>query len=162
MAKRPAIEVDEDYLKEVMAGGAALPKREKERSDTKAEQREQQAAAAKQPASLPQTEPPVKEEEKDAAIRQVEADEPEETVKPARKRKEAGDYEAVFLRRKAGVPRRQTYISACLYEKINSFLPVIAGGLSITGYIDNILTRHLEQYKDDVNELYERKSKKPF
>jgi hypothetical protein len=28
MAKRPTVEVDEDYLKEVMAGGASLPKRE--------------------------------------------------------------------------------------------------------------------------------------
>jgi hypothetical protein len=27
MAKRPTVEVDEDYLKEVMAGGASLPKR---------------------------------------------------------------------------------------------------------------------------------------
>ncbi|MDR1717666.1 MAG: DUF3408 domain-containing protein [Prevotella sp.] len=148
MAKRPAIEVDEEYLKEVMAGGAVLPRREKTPPGTKAEQRER-------------TEPPV-EEDKDAAARQVEADEPKESAKPARKRKEAGDYEAAFLQRKAGVPRRQTYISASLYEKISSFLPVIAGGLSITGYIDNILTFHLEQYRDDINELYERKSKKPF
>ncbi|GHV18483.1 transposase [Bacteroidia bacterium] len=154
MAKRPTIEVDEDYLKEVMAGGAVLPKREKAQPGTKAEQGEQQA-------SPPQTEPPVKEE-KDIETHPVETVEAKEPAKPARKRKEAGDYEAVFLQRKAGVPRRQTYISASLYEKINSFLPVIAGGLSITGYIDNILTLHLEQYKEDINELYEKKSQKPF
>ncbi|MDR0349482.1 MAG: DUF3408 domain-containing protein [Tannerella sp.] len=38
----------------------------------------------------------------------------------------------------------------------------MANGLSITAYIDNILTHHLEQYREDINELYERKSQKPF
>jgi hypothetical protein len=88
--------------------------------------------------------------------------EPKEAAKPVRKKKEAQDYESIFLQRKAGVPRRQTYISSHLYEKIGRFLPVIAGGLSITGFVDNILTHHLEQYRDDINELYEHKSQKPL
>jgi hypothetical protein len=134
MAKRPTVEVDEEYLREVMAGGATFPKKEEA------------------------TKPPGKEE-KETEIQPVE---PKEPMKPVRKRKEAQDYEPVFLQRKAGVPRRQTYISSQLYEKINSFLPVIANGLSITAYLDNILTHHLEQYRDDINELYERKSQKPF
>jgi hypothetical protein len=134
MAKRPTVEVDEEYLCEVMAGGATFPKKEEV------------------------TKSPVKEE-KETEIQSVG---PKEAAKPVRKRKEAQDYEPVFLQRKAGVPRRQTYISAALYEKVSSFLPVIAGGLSITAYIDNILTHHLEQYRDDINELYERKSQKPF
>jgi hypothetical protein len=140
MAKRPTVEVDEEYLREVMAGGAVLPKREE---------------PAKAPV-LPQTGQPVKEEEKEVTTQTV------ETSKPVRKRKETQDYEPVFLQRKAGVPRRQTYISAALYEKISRFLPVIANGLSVTAYIDNILTHHLEQYREDINELYERKSQKPF
>jgi hypothetical protein len=109
------MEVDEEYLREVMAGGASF-----------------------------------------------ETAESKEVVRQVRKKREAQDYESVFLQRKAGVPRRQTYISSALYEKINSFLPVIAGQLSITAYLDNILTHHLEQYRDDINELYERKSQKPF
>jgi hypothetical protein len=132
MAKRPTVEVDEEYLREVMAGGAAFPKKE---------------------------EAPVKEEEKEVVMQPPET---KETAKSVRKRKESQDYEAVFLQRKAGVPRRQTYISAHLYEKISSFLPVIANGLSITAYLDNILTHHLEQYREDINELYEKKSQKPF
>ena len=146
MAKRPTVEVDEEYLKEVMAGGAAFPK--------KAEQ------AAQLPASSPQTEPPVKEEKE--VVQPVANEETKEPAKPFRKKKEAQDYEAAFLQRKAGVPRRQTYISSALYEKINSFLPVIANGLSITAYLDNILKHHLEQYREDINEIYERKSQKPF
>jgi hypothetical protein len=143
MAKRPTVEVDEEYLREVMAGGAIFPRK---------------AETAQPPVPPSPAELPVKEE-KESGVQPVE---PKEPVKPVRKRKEAQDYEPVFLQRKAGVPRRQTYISSCLYEKINSFLPVIANGLSITAYLDNILTHHLEQYRDDINELYERKSQKPF
>ena len=136
MAKRPTVEVDEDYLKEIMAGGTLQTR--------------------KGPTKSINIQQPVKEEEKESDVQPV------ETAKPVRKKREAQDYEVAFLQRKAGVPRRQTYISSSLYEKINSFLPVIAGGLSITAYLDNILTHHLEQYKDDINELYERKSQKPF
>jgi hypothetical protein len=163
MAKRPTVEVDEDYLKEVMAGGA-LPKKEHPKPE-----------AGQQPAERPsasrlQAEPPVKEEENDIAEQAAQRSCPKETAppetgepsRPVRKRKEAQDYESLFLKRKAGALRRQIYISSSLYEKIGSFLPVIAGRLSITGYIDNILTHHLEQYRDDINGLYEKKSQKPF
>ncbi|GHU57539.1 transposase [Bacteroidia bacterium] len=148
MAKRPTVEVDEEYLKEVMAGGASVPKKEKQ--------------AAQPPASPPQTESPVKEEEKEAVMPPDAGGETKEPAKTVRKKKETQDYEPLFLQRKAGVPRRQTYISAALYEKINSFLPVIANGLSITAYLDNILTHHLDLYREDINELYEKKSQKPF
>ena len=141
MAKRPTVEVDEQYLLEVMAGGSAFSRKE-----------EQPAPAEKPPVT----------EEKQSEAQPVETVESKEAVKPVRKKKEAQDYETVFLERKAGAPRRQTYISAAHYDKIISFLPVIAGGVSITVYINNILTHHLEQYKDDINELYERKTQKPF
>ena len=84
-------------------------------------------------------------------------------TKSIRKKREAHDYESLFLERKASIDRRQTYIGAELYKKISSFLPVIAGHqFSVTAYVNNILTHHLEQYKEDINELYERKSQKPF
>jgi hypothetical protein len=143
MVKRPTIEVDEEYLKEVMAGGAVLPKRE-------------------EPAKPPAAPPPAEQSVKEETDNETQTPEAKETLKPVRKKKEAQDYETVFLQRKAGLPRRQTYISSQLYEKIIRFLPVIANGLSITGYIDNILIHHLEQHKEDINELYERKSQKPF
>jgi hypothetical protein len=146
MAKRPTVEVDEEYLREVMAGGATFPKK---------------AEPVKPPVPPSSMEPSVREE-KEVVIQPVETVESKEPAKPVRKRKDAQDYEPVFLQRKAGVPRRQTYISAALYEKISSFLPVIASRLNITAYLDNILTHHLEQYRDDINELYERKSKKPL
>ena len=147
MAKRPTVDVDEDYLKEIMAGGVSRPS--KEPSQPVTEQPPLESSVPEQPA----------EEEKETAL-PVEVKEP---VKPARKKRDAPDYETVFLERKVSLFRRQTYISAELYEKISRFLPVIAGiGFGITPYINNILAHHLELYKDEINELYERKSQKPL
>ena len=144
MAKRPMMEVDEDYLKEIMAGGVGRPKKE---------QPKPLPEQAPEPSDLEQP----KKEEPETAVQT------KEPVKQVRKKREASDYEKLFLERKASVDRRQTYIDADLYKKISSFLPVIAGHqFSITAYVNNILAHHLEQHKEDINELYERKSKKPF
>ena len=140
MAKRPTVDVDEDYLKEIMAGGVSRPTKEPPKPEDK--------------------QPVEEEKETTETTMPVEAKEP---VKTGRKKREAQDYETVFLERKASVLRRQIYISAELYDKINNFLPVIAGhGFGITSHVNNILTHHLDLYKDDINELYERKSKKPL
>ena len=160
MAKRPTVDVDEDYLKEIMAGNISRPQR-----------KEQTGSAAEQPPDsfIPKT--PVNEEKQtsmqastpEIPVKEDKQTETKESVKPVRKKREAQDYESLFLERKASTARRQTYISAQLYEKINSFLPVIAGHpFTITSYINNVMAHHLEMHKDDINELYERKSRKPF
>ena len=156
MAKRPTVDVDEDYLKEIMAGNISRPQR-----------KEQTLPVAEQsPDSfIPKT--PVNEEKQTSTpeipVKEEKQAEIKESVKPVRKKREAQDYESLFLERKASTARRQTYISAQLYEKINSFLPVIAGHpFTITSYINNVMAHHLEMHKDDINELYERKSRKPF
>ncbi|MDR0796453.1 MAG: DUF3408 domain-containing protein [Tannerella sp.] len=147
MARRPIVDVDEEHLKEIMAGGVHRPQRN-----------EQPKPATEQPAISSGTQQAVKEEKQTPL--QVEA---KETGKPVRKKREAQDYETLFLERRASVARRQTYINAELYEKINSFLTVIAGQpFTVTSYVNNILAHHLELYRDDINELHERKSKKPF
>jgi len=143
MAKRPMMDVDEEHLKEIMAGGLGRVKKEPPKTVAEQPSKEEPEVETK-----PETELPVQ---------------PKEPVKQTRKKREAHDYESLFLERKASVDRRQTYIDADLYKKISSFLPVIAGHqLTITGYVNNILAHHLEQHKEDINELYERKSKKPF
>ena len=92
MAKRPTVDVDEDYLKEIMAGGIASLKKE------------QHKPVPEQP--KPEVEEtPVKE--KTEVVFPVETKEP---VKQVRKRREVQDYEAVFLERKASVARRQMYV----------------------------------------------------
>ena len=50
--------------------------------------------------------------------------------------------------------RRQTYVSSENYERVRTLLSVIAPTLSISCYIDNILSAHLEQYRDELNAIY--------
>jgi hypothetical protein len=139
MAKRPTVDVDEEYLREVMAGGAGRIRKEED----------------KQPLPVSPTADSVKEEN-------AESTESEKTTKPGRKKREVQPYEAVFLQRRASVPRQQTYIASELYEKINNFLPVLTRKVSFPAYLDNILIHHLELYRDDINEMYESKLQKPL
>jgi len=146
MAKRPTVDVDEEYLKEIMAGGVVSQRKEQMKQVTEQPKQEMK-------------EIPVKEEETET----VPVSETKETAKQPRKKREALDYESVFLERKASVARSQIYISTELYETITGFLPVIAGRqFNITSFVNNILTHHLDFYKDDINGLYEKKTKKPL
>jgi hypothetical protein len=80
----------------------------------------------------------------------------------SRRKKELQDYERQFLKKREHSERRQTYVSREIYRTISRFLPVIGGEVSITAYLDNILLHHLEQYRDEINDLYEKNYKKPF
>lgn len=143
MPKKKAYEVDEDYLKTVMAGDIpALKRKEKEQPEEVEELEEPEAES--EAAS-----------EKEAPVREPSDSRP-------RKKREGKSYEVMFLGRRESVQRRQTYISLELYKKIARFLPVIGGELTVPTYIDNILSQHLEQYKDEINELYDKKTEKPL
>lgn len=50
--------------------------------------------------------------------------------------------------------RRQTYVSSDNYERVRTLLSVVAPTVSISCYIDNILSAHLEQYRDELNAIY--------
>lgn len=141
-------EVDEDYLKTVMAGDVPSLKQQK-----------------KEPAE--EREHTVEPEEAEAKKNTGEKEKTEQEIRDAtesrpRKKREGKSYEAMFLSRRESVQRRQTYISLELYKKIARFLPVIGGELTVPTYIDNILSQHLEQYKDEINELYDKKTEKPL
>ncbi|GHU84605.1 transposase [Bacteroidia bacterium] len=149
MARRQTFDVNEEYLKEVMAGSALPPGKVEPQAEP---EKENPSQGAVEPAVAAAAE----------GVREDGDTEATATAKSSRKRKEPQDYEGVFLRRRPAVERRQTYVSRYVYEKMSSFLPVIANGFTVTAYIDNILMHHLEQHSDEINELYLRKSKKPF
>lgn len=148
MAKTTAkpYEVDEDYLKTVMAGDIPALKQPKKESREKAEDVEISETAHENTGEKEKTE----RETRDS------------TDSRPRKKREGKNYETMFLCRRESVQRRQTYISLELYKKIARFLPVIGGELTVPTYIDNILSQHLEQYKDEINELYDKNTEKPL
>lgn len=84
-----------------------------------------------------------------------------EAAKP-RRRKEPKDYAAMFLKKREPVQKRQTYISSAHFAKITEILAVVASDLSVPTFLDNLLSNHLDQYRDEINALYADKIKTPL
>ncbi|GAB0470065.1 DUF3408 domain-containing protein [Alistipes putredinis] len=76
---------------------------------------------------------------------------------PARRRKQNADYGSTYLRRNEIKTRQCVYISRDVHNKISKIVNIIADKeITVGGYIDTVLLRHLEQHKDEINELYRR------
>lgn len=83
---------------------------------------------------------------------------PEKPREPTR-RKRGGtpDYTAAFLQRKEIKTRQCVYISQQVHTVISEIVRVIADkDISVGGYIDLVLSQHLEEHKEAINELYRK------
>lgn len=88
------------------------------------------------PASDPQPDPPV-------------ADQPSET---RRKRIALPDYDETFMHPVILRQRVTIYIDQQTKRKISDVVQRIGRGrVTLSGYIENILTNHLELYRDEIN-----------
>jgi hypothetical protein len=82
-----------------------------------------------------------------------------------KKNKSASDYLALFIRQSDGkarfgkhVPIRQEY-----HERIQKIVRVIGNDeVSIFNYIDNVLSRHFDDFQEDIVNLYNEKNKDIF
>lgn len=79
-----------------------------------------------------------------------------------RRKREPKDYAAQFLKKRESAQKRQTYINMSLFVKLTDILAVIAPDTTVPTFLDNVLTHHLEQFRDEINELYTEKFKKPL
>jgi hypothetical protein len=133
MAKdeREVVAVDEDLIHSMMAGDIPRMRYESELS----------------PANEPSTNDMEQQRETVPATR-------------SRKRREQRVYGEIFLERLPPVPRKHTYISIALYDELTDLLPVIARGVTIPNFLDNLLRHHLDTYVDEIDELYDNKTKK--
>ncbi len=74
-----------------------------------------------------------------------------------RKKKQSGGYDSIFLQRNEIKTRQCVYISREVHSKISKIVNVIADKeITVGGYIDTVLTQHLEMHKDEINELYKK------
>lgn len=114
------------------------------------------AAVAIQPESDPAAEPtdgdvPVTEET-DGAEESPATDAPKNKT-----RKRRGNYDEVFLKRKELKTRQPVYISQTVHQRIKRLVKMLALAdkeISVGGYIDNVLEEHLDQHKDEIEEMY--------
>lgn len=75
---------------------------------------------------------------------------------PRKKRCDESSYKRRFLKNTPQGGRIQVYMDRSLYENIKRFLPVIAPNVSLSSYITNIVTDHIEQYIGEINRRYKK------
>ncbi len=81
----------------------------------------------------------------------------EQPKEPPRRKKQNADYGSTFLQRNEIKTRQCVYISREVHNKISKIVNVIADKeITVGGYIDSVLAQHLEQHKEEINELYRR------
>jgi len=85
-----------------------------------------------------------------------------EYSKGTKKRKnQKSDFSELFMKERVIKNRKPIYISVETYDVIQSYLKYI-GDVSFIAYVDNILVQHIEDNKDNINELFDKKVNKPF
>lgn len=76
-----------------------------------------------------------------------------------RKKKGQVNYKETFIRRNEIKTRECVYISHDIHAKIVKLIRALEDtSITIGGYIDTVLSEHLEQHKEEINEIY-RKSR---
>lgn len=143
MSKRKEVDVDEDMIKSMMSGDIPRLNREPVREETYVKK--------EAPADKSIIEVPVNREEEEAV------QEKETVQSKSRRKREPKDYYSVFLKKDSGT-KKQTYISATLYDKVSKILSIIAKDISVPNFIDNVLENHLKEYKEEINEIYRNNS----
>lgn len=79
-----------------------------------------------------------------------------EPVPKGKTRRRKGNYDEVFLKKKELKTRQPVYISLDIHLRIKNviqWLALAGKEISVGGYIDNVLADHLEQHKDEIDEL---------
>lgn len=137
MAKKKIVEIDEDMLKGIMVSDVPVFGRVSKTSEPEAEPEEVVPAA-----------PSNKPHPKRNPYR--------------RKREEPSEYRDKYLVNTPAPARMQTYINRESYTRIRRFLTVIAPDVSITSYVNNILSEHLEKHWDEINDIYDKALNKPL
>lgn len=154
MAKKKVI-VDEEALKGMMLGDMPVFGRK---------QAEQPLGYAKAKTTNPTaaTELAAAHESMDDKMQPLETKARTSVRQGKRRTEECNDYRSRYLVPMSSSLRSQTYISKDIYDRIKRFLPIIAPEVSISGYIGNILSEHLEHHAKEINELYEQQFEKPL
>lgn len=90
---------------------------------------------------------------------EVQAPEPQVRESNRKKRGQV-NYKETFVRRNEIKTRECVYISRDIHTKVVKLVRALDDtGITIGGYIDLVITEHLEQHKEEINEIF-RQSRK--
>lgn len=142
MAKRKEVDVDEDLIKSMMTGD--IPRL---------------GSTLAAPPTVEIVIPERKPEKEKTIVEDIPENIQERETQQAKskRRREPKDYHSLFLKKNGGT-KRQTYVSADLYDKIAKLLGIVAKDISVPNFIDNVLENHLKEYKDEINDMYRNNS----
>lgn len=88
-------------------------------------------------------------------------EEPQLPIRTRRKHTAKGDYISLFMHRNDLYDRKAIYISRELQGKLSEIVLFIRKREMTLGmYVENILLKHLEDYKEEINRLSEKNFKK--
>lgn len=145
MAKRKEVDVDEDLIKSMMTGDIPRLNQEPEKEKVIPKKEVQKINIIEEVKEPEPIQPKEETQEKESAQSR------------SKRRREPKDYKSLFLQKSTGV-KRQTYVSAELYDKISQILGIIAKDISVPNFIDNVLENHLKEYRDEINDIYRNNS----
>ena len=151
MVKRKEVKIDEEQIRSMMTGDIpdAVLKNIWDDNDTGSPKEDGKETVNR--SGIPANPDEVKNTGTSAG---EEATSPVSQATIRRKRNTLQEYPEHLLNNSVVKERRQTYVSSENYERVRTLLSVIAPSVSISCYIDNILSAHLEQYRDELNAIY--------
>jgi hypothetical protein len=158
MVKRKEVKIDEEQIRRVMAGDIPASVLENRygsnAADSQKEDDKKPETETENRSGIPAKSDKVEVPGSDVSGGEEEAPSPVLREKTYRKKNNLQEYPEHLFGNNIVKERRQTYVSSENYERVRTLLSVIAPTLSISCYIDNILSAHLEQYRDELNAIY--------
>ena len=153
MVKRKEVKIDEEQIRSMMTGDIpdAVLKNIWDDNDTGSPKEDGKEAETESRAGIPANPDEVKDTD---TYTGENVPSPGLREKTRRKRNPLQVYPEHLFNNSVVKERRQTYVSSENYERVRTLLSVIAPTVSISCYIDNILSAHLEQYRDELNAIY--------
>lgn len=150
MAKKVTKKVDEDMLKDMMMSDIPLYGRKVTTC------KDEQSDFQEETVGFEPDNPEIIERKTEAS----------RETGPAKNRKKKeikeADYRSRFLTNTQASNRSHVYINREVMDCIRRYLPVIAPGVSVSGYLSNIFMDHIQSHWDEINEMYTNESVKPL
>lgn len=154
-------EIDENFIiSSFKTTGKQAPEAAAKGNDAEKVQEEATEKVAETTGTAADATEAVKEREQTGGTLQAveRAKENRETGKGKGKKRGLSEYGEKFLKRNELKTRQCVYISGQIHAVISRLVHVIADkDITVGGYIDTVLSEHLERHKEEINELYRQK-----
>lgn len=144
MAKQEKVQVDEDFMKQIISQGLPV------------KQEIPPKIVSKEP-----DKPEIIQEAMEEPVRQPE----EKTIREATRRKKStpADYREIYFQKIELPDRQPIYVSRSTHDKLMKIVRVIGERkATISSYVETIILHHFEQYQDEINELYRKTLERPI